>query len=56
MNPARSLGPALAAGQWHDYWIYLAGPVAGAAMGALAYQLIRGEHPEQATTGRTPIQ
>jgi MIP family channel proteins len=43
MNPARSFGPALAAGQWHDFWIYVAGPVAGAALGALAYQLVRGE-------------
>ncbi len=43
MNPARSFGPALAAGQWDQFWIYLAGPVAGAALGALAYQLLRGE-------------
>ena len=43
MNPARSLGPALVAGEWTDFWVYLAGPVAGAAVGALAYQLVRGE-------------
>ena len=43
MNPARSLGPALAAGEWSDFWIYLAGPLVGAALGALAYQLVRGE-------------
>jgi aquaporin NIP len=42
MNPARSFGPALAAGEWHDFWIYVAGPLAGAALGAFAYQLIRG--------------
>ena len=42
MNPARSFGPALAAGEWRDFWIYLAGPVLGAAAGALAYQLVRG--------------
>ena len=45
MNPARSFGPALAAGQWGDFWIYVVGPIAGAALGALAYQLVRGEHP-----------
>ncbi len=42
MNPARSLGPALASGTWTDFWIYVAGPVAGAAAGALAYQAVRG--------------
>jgi aquaporin NIP len=41
MNPARSFGPALAAGEWTDFWIYVVGPVAGAALGAAAYQLIR---------------
>jgi glycerol uptake facilitator-like aquaporin len=42
MNPARSFGPALAAGQWNEFWIYVAGPTIGAAGGALAYQLVRG--------------
>src|SRR5918992_1541514 len=42
MNPARSFGPALAAGQWTDFWVYLAGPLVGAALGAFAYQLVRG--------------
>jgi len=41
MNPARSFGPALVSGTWTDFWVYVAGPVAGAALGALAYQLIR---------------
>jgi aquaporin NIP len=45
MNPARSFGPALVSGEWTDFWVYVAGPVAGAALGALAYQLVRGEHP-----------
>jgi aquaporin NIP len=48
MNPARSFGPALAAGEWSDFWVYLAGPLLGAALGALAYQLVRGEHPPAA--------
>ena len=42
MNPARSFGPALAAGQWSDFWIYVVGPVVGAAIGVLAYELVRG--------------
>lgn len=42
MNPARSFGPALASGQWQGWWVYLAGPVVGAVLGALGYQLVRG--------------
>ena len=41
MNPARSFGPALVASEWHDFWIYLAGPIIGAMLGATAYQLVR---------------
>jgi MIP family channel proteins len=41
MNPARSFGPALASGEWHEFWIYVVGPLLGATLGALAYQLIR---------------
>jgi aquaporin NIP len=41
MNPARSLGPALVSGELGDLWIYLAGPILGAALGALAYQAVR---------------
>jgi len=43
MNPARSLGPALVAGELHALWLYLLAPLLGAALGALAYQLVRGE-------------
>ncbi len=42
MNPARSFGPALVAGQWLDFWVYLTAPPLGAAIGALAYQAVRG--------------
>ena len=42
MNPARSFGPALASGQWSDFWIYVAGPLAGACVGVFAYELVRG--------------
>ncbi len=45
MNPARSLGPALAAGEWADFWVYIVGPVLGALAGAFAYQLVRGDRP-----------
>jgi aquaporin NIP len=51
MNPARSFGPALVAGEWTDFWIYVAGPVLGAAAGALAYQLVRGDRTNSVTEG-----
>jgi len=41
MNPARSFGPALASGVWQDHWIYWIGPIVGASLGALTYQLLR---------------
>jgi len=48
MNPARSLGPAVVSGDLHAIWVYLAAPIAGAALGALAYQFVRGEQTQPA--------
>lgn len=41
MNPARSLAPALVAGVWDSQWVYIAGPVLGALVGAMLYAVIR---------------
>jgi aquaporin Z len=41
LNPARSLGPALATGQWSGHWIYWVGPLAGAALAAFTYEFLR---------------
>jgi aquaporin Z len=38
-NPARTLGSALAAGQWHDWWVYLLGPVAGTLLALAAHRV-----------------
>jgi MIP family channel proteins len=46
LNTARSLGPAVAAGQWHDFWVYVVGPLIGAPLGALTYEAVRGERPQ----------
>ncbi len=48
MNPARSFGPALASGTWTDFWVYVAAPIAGAVLGAVAYQTVRGPRPRSA--------
>jgi MIP family channel proteins len=53
MNPARSFGPALVAGEWDDFWIYIVGPIVGALLGALAYQLARAPSPI-AAAGQKP--
>ena len=42
MNPMRSAGPAIVSGDLHSLWIYILAPVAGAALGGLAYQAVRG--------------
>ncbi|KAL9246985.1 hypothetical protein vseg_020461 [Gypsophila vaccaria] len=41
MNPARSLGPALAAGRYHEIWIYMLAPIGGAIVGAAVYSVIK---------------
>jgi aquaporin NIP len=43
MNPMRSIAPALVSGNLHALWLYIAAPVAGASIGGLAYQFVRGE-------------
>jgi MIP family channel proteins len=41
MNPARSLGPALVSWTWTAQWIYIVGPMIGAAAGAYVYRWLR---------------
>jgi aquaporin NIP len=43
MNPARSIAPALVSGELYALWLYILAPLAGAALGALLYLVIRGE-------------
>jgi aquaporin NIP len=40
-NPARSIAPAIAAGEFGDVWIFIVGPVLGAIIGSLAYTYLR---------------
>jgi aquaporin NIP len=43
MNPARSFGPALVAGDFNGLWIYLAAPVVGGIVAAAVYLFLRGD-------------
>jgi len=38
MNPARAFGPQLVGNHWAAGWVWYVGPVAGAAVAALAYE------------------
>lgn len=40
MNPARAFGPQLIQNAWSDAWVWYAGPLAGAALAALAYEYL----------------
>jgi MIP family channel proteins len=54
LNPARSLGPALASGDTTSLWIYLTAPFLGAAAGALVYAYVRGERMVDVSTAPVP--
>jgi aquaporin TIP len=40
MNPARWLGPAFAAQQWSDWYVWIAGPLIGGVLAALVYRAL----------------
>src|SRR6201987_1975062 len=42
MNPARSFGPDLANWDFSNYWVYIAGPLAGAAIAVGIAFILRG--------------
>ena len=42
MNPARSLAPALVSGNLHALWVYVVGPVLGAAGAVPLWRITRG--------------
>lgn len=48
LNPARSIGPAIAAGNFTYLWVYILGPVLGAAVAAIvARYVINPTEPEK---------
>lgn len=53
MNPARSLGPGIVAGDLTSIWVYLLAPIAGAGFAALVYAFVRGETLQTQSSQRT---
>jgi MIP family channel proteins len=39
-NPARSFGPAIVSGEFSDFWVYVVGPLIGAALAAFGYKAL----------------
>jgi aquaporin Z len=49
MNPVRSLGPTIVGGQWGEAWIYVVGPLVGAALALAIAWVLRGPPSSAAT-------
>jgi len=54
MNPARTFGPDLVGGDFHDYWVYVAGPLLGAVIAVGGAFILRG--PGGGALGSTAAQ
>ncbi|KAM1058840.1 hypothetical protein ACFX2I_023534 [Malus domestica] len=51
MNPARTIGPAIASAYYKGIWVYVVGPVIGALLGSWSYSFIRvSDNPIQAVS------
>jgi aquaporin Z len=59
MNPARSLGPDIVGADYAGWWVYIAGPVTGAAIAVIIIGLVRGPPDRQeraaAQGGESPM-
>jgi aquaporin Z len=59
MNPARTLGPDIAGHDYTGWWVYVAGPVIGAAIAVMIINTVRGlpvkDEREAAEGGALPI-
>ena len=51
MNPARTFGPDLVGADFSNYWVYIAGPIAGAAAAVLCGFVLRGRGGGKAGSG-----
>lgn len=47
MNPAVSFGPALVGWSWADQWVYWAGPLIGAGLAGVVYEVFFINHTHE---------
>lgn len=55
MNPARWFGPAAVTGLWNDSYVWIVGPLIGAAIAALAYRYLFLPEADLARTPAEPM-
>jgi len=51
MNPARTFGPDLVSTTFTGYWVYIAGPIAGAALAVVIAFVLRGRGGDKSALG-----
>jgi aquaporin Z len=51
MNPARTFGPDLASAKFTSYWVYIAGPIAGAVIAVGIAYVLRGRGGDKSALG-----
>ena len=54
MNPARSFGPDLVNCDFSNYWVYIVGPLAGAALAVGFAWILRGNGRRHRRAGSRP--
>ena len=55
MNPARSLGPAVAGGSWHGHWLYWIAPITAMMAAARVYDGLRHIEPPRGVAESAPL-
>jgi aquaporin NIP len=55
MNPARSLGPAVAGGLWRAQWLYWLAPITAMLTAARLYELLRQARPPTISPDLRPL-
>ncbi|KAK6938153.1 Major intrinsic protein [Dillenia turbinata] len=55
MNPARSIGPAVASGAYKNLWVFVIAPTSGALVAAMVYGLLQETRPDSSDVGTKSV-